>query len=77
MAYMAAQWVTDQARASFAARPLAAAAELAELERVRAWLRSLDLDGSVTAAIDEPLGALEDGLRAAARGGGGDAGATG
>lgn len=66
MPYMAQQWVTDAVRAGFHDRR-DAPTRADETARVRAWLASLPLERAVIAAIDEPLAALEEGLRRAAR----------
>jgi hypothetical protein len=66
VAYMAQQWLSTAVRDAFRDRP-DAVEQAAEAERVRAWLASLPLDGAVIAALDEPIAALEDGLRGAAR----------
>lgn len=65
MAYMAQQWVTDRVHDAFRDRTDEASAAAAEARRIRAWLATLGLDPPVAAVIDEPLAALEDGLRAA------------
>jgi len=62
---MAQQWVTDRVRQAYRDRMSQAAAAAEEAQRVRAWLATLELDASVAAVIDEPLAALEDGLRSA------------
>jgi hypothetical protein len=66
MAYMAQQWVTDRVRETFRDRGADASTAADEAGRVRAWLMTLGLDPAVSAVIDEPLAALEDGLQSAA-----------
>jgi hypothetical protein len=66
MAYMAQQWVTDRVRETFRDRGTDASTAADEAGRVRAWLLTLGLDPAVSAVIDEPMAALEDGLRSAA-----------
>jgi hypothetical protein len=66
MAYMAQQWVADAARDAFRDR-FDALERAAEAATMRAWLASLSLDGRVLAALDEPIAALEEGMREAAR----------
>jgi hypothetical protein len=63
---MAQQWLETAARDAFRARA-DALDQAAEAARVRTWLASLPLDGTAVAALVEPIAALEDGLRAAAR----------
>jgi len=67
MAYMAQQWVTDRVREAYRDRTREASTEAEEAQRVRAWLTTLVLDTAVVAVIDEPLAALESGLRSAAQ----------
>lgn len=66
MPYMAQQAVRTAIRDAFRERDdtLAAADEAA---RVRAWLSGLPIDRRLVAAIVEPVEAIEDGLRDAAR----------
>ncbi len=66
MPYMAQQWVSDQVRDAYRNRSNDARMAQAETAKVRAWLASLELGPAVAAAIDEPLAALEHGLRGAA-----------
>jgi ABC-type thiamine transport system ATPase subunit len=67
MAYMAQQWVTDRVREAYRDRTREASTAAEEAQRVRAWLTTLVLDTAVVAVIDEPLAALESGLRSAAQ----------
>jgi len=67
MAYMAQQWVTDRVREAYRNRARRASTAAEEAQRVRAWLATLAIDPTVAAVIDEPLAALEDGLRSAAQ----------
>lgn len=66
MAYMAQQWLATAARDAFRDRG-DALDQAAEAARVRGWLASLPLDRATAAALVEPIAALEDGLRQAAR----------
>ncbi len=63
---MAQQWVTDRVRETFRQRPDEASVAASDARRAREWLASLGLEPSVAAIVDEPLAALEDGLRGAA-----------
>jgi hypothetical protein len=74
VAYMAQQWVTDRVRDAYRDRTSEASTAAEEAQRVRAWLTTLVLDAAVVAVIDEPLAALEDGLRSVANGGHPDGG---
>ena len=66
MAYMAQQWLVTAVQDAFRNRD-DALDQAAEAARVRAWLAALPLDRSAVAALVEPIAALEDGLRTAAR----------
>ena len=66
MAYMAQQWLATAARDAFQDRA-DALDQAAEAARVRGWLASLPLDRGTVAMLVEPIAALEDGLRQAAR----------
>jgi hypothetical protein len=66
MAYMAQQWLADAARDAFRTRS-DALVQAAQAATMRAWLASLPLDRRALAALDEPIAALEGGLREAAR----------
>lgn len=70
---MAQQWLTTAVRDAFGGRA-DASDQAAEAARVLSWLASLPLDGTTIAALVEPIAALEDGLRQAARDGAGDTG---
>ncbi len=65
---MAQQWITDAAREAFRERD-DAADQAAEAATIRAWLATLPLEARLIATLDEPIAALEDGIRRAARGG--------
>jgi len=62
---MAQQWLETSVRDAFRGRG-DALDQADEAARVRAWLASLPLDRAAGAALDEPMAALEDGLRKAA-----------
>jgi hypothetical protein len=65
---MAQQWLATAVHAAYRGRDDA----LDDADRaagVRAWLASLPLEHAVISALVEPIIALEDGLRAAARDG--------
>ena len=66
MAYMAQEWIASAARDAFRERD-DALDRAAEAARMRAWLASLPLDVRAIAALDEPIAALEEGMRQAAR----------
>ena len=66
MAYMAQEWIASAARDAFRGRD-DALDRAAEAVRMRAWLASLPLDRRTIAALDEPIAALENGMRHAAR----------
>jgi hypothetical protein len=66
MAYMAQQWLAGMARDAFRDRA-DALEQAAEAARVRSWLARLPLDQGTIAALVEPIAALEDGMRLAAR----------
>jgi hypothetical protein len=66
MAYMAQQTVTTAIRDAFRDRG-DALDQAAEAARCLAWLESLPLSPSVLASVVEPIVAIEDGLREAAR----------
>jgi|WetSurMetagenome_2_1015567.scaffolds.fasta_scaffold241693_2 hypothetical protein len=68
---MAQQWLATAVREQFRGRgdTLEQADEAA---RVRAWLATLPLQPAALAALDEPLAALEDGLRQSVRDARGD-----
>ena len=66
MAYMAQEWVASAARDAFRERD-DALDRAAEAARMRAWLASLPLEKRTIAALDEPIAALEAGMRDAAR----------
>jgi hypothetical protein len=63
---MAQQWLATAVREAFRDRT-DALDQAAEAARVQAWLASLPLDRSTVAALVEPIAALQDGLRQAAR----------
>jgi hypothetical protein len=66
MAYMAQQWIADATRDAFRERG-DALDRAAEAAAMRTWLASLPLDRKVIATLDEPVAALEHGMREAAR----------
>ncbi len=66
MAYMAQQWLANAVRDAFRERS-DALLRAAEAAAFRAWLASLPLDSRALAALDEPIAALEEGMREAAR----------
>ncbi len=66
MAYMAQQAVTTTIRDAFRKRE-DALDQAAEAARCRAWLERLPLSATVLATVVEPIVAIEDGLREAAR----------
>jgi hypothetical protein len=66
MAYMAQQAVTTAIRDAFRDRG-DALDQAAEAARCRAWLEGLPLPAAVLASVVEPIAAIEDGLREAAR----------
>jgi hypothetical protein len=63
---MAQEWIASAARDAFRDRD-DALDRAVEAARIRAWLASLPLDKRTIAALDEPIAALEAGMRHAAR----------